>query len=62
MKKQNQLFVQLIELAGGRKKFLELTKVPAPRLSEWLSEKHQVSLIRFLELCSLCDVDIKKLF
>jgi hypothetical protein len=62
MNKQAKLFLQLIDLAGGRKKFLEITETPAPRLSEWLSGKHQISLTKFLEFCEKCNVNVRELF
>lgn len=62
MKTQTELLTLLIELSGGRKVFLEKTKVETSRLSEWLKEKHKMPLVKFLSLCEKCEINPKDLF
>lgn len=62
MKSQKQIIANLISKVGGQKKIVEITKIPAPRFSEWLHEKNKISLVRLIGICEVCRIDIKELF
>lgn len=59
---QTKLFNKLIELSGGRKKFIKNSNIKTERISEYLKCKHEISLNKFLELCEKNNVNAKDLF
>jgi len=61
MKSQSQIIANLIDRVGGQKKLIEITKIPQSRFSEWLHEKNKISLVRILEICEKCNINLKDL-
>ena len=52
MQTQREIINSLAKQAGGFTKLAELINVPAPRVSEWHSEKHAIGLPTLLLIIS----------
>jgi len=61
MQTQKKIIANLIAKVGGQKKLIEITKIPQSRFSEWLHEKNKISLVRLLEICKKCDIELKEI-
>jgi len=58
---QKTIIANLVDKVGGQKKLIEITKLPQSRISEWLHEKNKISLVRILDICKKCNINLKDL-